>query len=81
MNACKKRVEFAPPPLLLEEPYRRQIFLSYRSANRAWVVNRYDNVRDRGHEVCLDQYPLTPDDLLISRLEEDLGKSHAGVMV
>ncbi len=57
------------------------MFLSYRSANRAWVLNLYDVLRHHGHKVFLDQVVLSAGDELVTRLETALSASHAGVLI
>src|SRR5262249_3100628 len=72
---------FALAPRTLEPGERYTVFLSYRSANRAWVLSLYDVLRRFGHKVFLDQVELAPGDELITRLEDALRGSQAGVLV
>ena len=74
-------LKFAPAPRPLKAGERWNVFLSYRSANRAWVLNLYDVLRRYGHAVFLDQCELAAGDELITRLEEALNASQAGVLV
>jgi hypothetical protein len=69
----------APRPLAGKDQWN--VFLSYRSANRAWVLNLYDVLRQYDHKVFLDQVVLSAGDELIKRLEEALGASQAGVLI
>jgi TIR domain len=73
--------ELAPPPRPLADNEQWNVFLSYRSANRAWVMNLYDVLRRYGHKVFLDQCVLVAGDQLVTRLEDALATSQAGVLV
>lgn len=73
--------DLVPPPRPLEGGQSWHVFLSYRSANRAWAVNLYDVLRRYGHKVFLDQCALTAGDELITRLEEALRASQSGVLI
>ena len=73
------RFELAPRALAPNEKYT--VFLSYRSANRAWVLSLYDVLKRYGHKVFIDQVELAAGDELIPRLEEALRTSQAGVLV
>jgi hypothetical protein len=57
------------------------VFLSYRSVNRAWVLNLYDVLKELGHQVFLDQVALKAGDSLIGRLQEALAASQAGILI
>ena len=74
-----QQFELAPRPLATNEKYT--VFLSYRSANRAWVLSLYDVLRRYGHTVFIDQVELAAGDELIPRLESALRTSQAGVLV
>jgi tetratricopeptide (TPR) repeat protein len=71
---------FAPPPRPLQSGDEWNVFLSYRSVNRAWVLNLYDVLRQQGHKVFLDQCVLKPGDD-ITKLEEGLSRSQSGVLI
>lgn len=71
----------APPPRPLTGGDAWNVFLSYRSLNRAWVLNLYDVLREQGHRVFIDQVALKPGDPLRRRLEEALESSQAGVLI
>jgi hypothetical protein len=73
--------KFVPPPRPLADGEKWNVFLSYRSANRAWVLSLYDVLREYGHKVFLDQVALAAGDELITRLEDALRGSQAGVLV
>ena len=51
-------LKHAPKPRALGGANRWNVFLSYRSVNRAWVLNLYDVLRELGHKVFLDQTAL-----------------------
>lgn len=74
-------LKFAPKPKPLNEGEEWNVFLSYRSVNRAWVLSLYDILTELGYKVFLDQYVLKPGDELIKNLEDGLEKSKAGVLV
>jgi tetratricopeptide (TPR) repeat protein len=57
------------------------VFLSYRSVNRGWVLNLYDVLKELGFRVFLDQYVLKAGDSLVRTLETALEKSQAGILV
>lgn len=75
------RFELAPPALKEKEGQRYTVFLSYRSANRAWVLSLYDVLKRFDHKVFIDQVELAAGDELIPRLEQALRGSQAGVLV
>ena len=74
-------IRLAPKPRPLGNGEKYNVFLSYRSVSRAWVLNLYDVLRELGHTVFLDQYALTPGDELITVLQDALAASQAGVLV
>jgi tetratricopeptide (TPR) repeat protein len=71
----------APKPRPLSGTDKYTVFLSYRSADRLWVLNLYDVLRVHGHMVFIDQVELTAGDRLTKRLEDALTTSQAGVLV
>src|SRR5215470_1433149 len=71
----------APKPKPLTGGDKWNVFLSYRSVNRSWVLNLYDVLRQQGHEVFLDQCVLKAGDQLIKNLQQGLEGSQAGVLV
>ncbi|MDB5226226.1 MAG: toll/interleukin receptor protein [Bacteroidota bacterium] len=73
--------DLAPKPQPLSDGDEWNVFLSYRSINRSWVLNLYDVLKQIGHKVFLDQYELKPGDKLILKLEEALNKSQAGILI
>jgi tetratricopeptide (TPR) repeat protein len=74
-------LKFAPKPRPLTGTDRWNVFLSYRSINRSWVLNLYDTLRELGNEVFLDQTVLRPGDQLIQVLQDALTASQAGVLI
>jgi tetratricopeptide (TPR) repeat protein len=72
---------FAPPPRPLSGADKWNVFLSYRSLNRAWVLNLYDILRQHGYSVFIDQCVLRAGDELTLRLQEALTTSQAGVLI
>jgi tetratricopeptide (TPR) repeat protein len=81
MSSGNEWLPYAPQPRVLRDGERWNVFLSYRSITRPWVVNLYDVLRGLGHRVFLDQAELKPGDELITRLEDALRASQAGVLV
>ena len=57
------------------------MFLSYRSVNRSWVLQLYDQLRYLGYEVFMDQFVLTTGDGLEDQLEQNLRRSATGVLI
>ena len=74
-------LKYAPKPLPLEDGKVWNVFLSYRSVNRGWVLNLYDVLTELGFKVFLDQYVLKPGDSLVKSLEDGLENSQAGVLI
>lgn len=73
--------KFAPKPRELTPPAEWNVFLSYRSVDRTWVLNLYDVLRQHGYKVFLDQCVLKPGDELIIELQAALRKSQAGILI
>jgi tetratricopeptide (TPR) repeat protein len=74
-------LKYAPKPNPLEGGKKWNVFLSYRSVNRGWVLNLYDVLTELGFKVFLDQYVLKPGDSLVKTLEDGLEFSQAGVLI
>jgi tetratricopeptide (TPR) repeat protein len=74
-------LKFVPKSVPLINGNIWNVFLSYRSVNRAWVLNLYDILIELGHKVFLDQYVIKPGDILIEKLEDALEKSQAGILI
>jgi len=73
-------LQYAPKPKPLSKG-EWNVFLSYRSVNRPWVLHLYDVLTELGYKVFLDQYVLKPGDELITVLGDALVKSQAGVLI
>jgi tetratricopeptide (TPR) repeat protein len=74
-------LQYAPKPNELKDGQKWNVFLSYRSVNRGWVLNLYDVLTELGFKVFLDQYVLKPGDSLVKILQDGLQQSQAGVLV
>jgi hypothetical protein len=74
-------LRYAPKPRELSGGDAWNVFLSYRSVNRKWVLNLYDVLRELKHKVFLDQCALKAGDELTKHLEEALKTSQAGVLI
>jgi len=74
-------LKYAPKPKALAKDKDWNVFLSYRSVNRAWVLSLYDVLTELGHKVFLDQYVLKAGDKLRTTLSKALLKSQAGVLI
>jgi tetratricopeptide (TPR) repeat protein len=81
MAIATEWLRYAPKPHQLSGTDRWNVFLSYRSVNRAWVLNLYDVLREVGHKVFLDQIALKPGDQLVKELQDALKTSQAGVLI
>ena len=44
-------LQYAPKPNPLTDGNEWNVFLSYRSVNRTWVLNLYDVLTELGHKV------------------------------
>jgi len=74
-------LKYAPKPKVLNGNEKWNVFLSYRSVNRTWVLSLYDVLSELKYKVFLDQYVLKPGDELINNLEDGLEKSQAGILI
>jgi hypothetical protein len=81
MGLPSEWLKFAPTPRVVTGDDQWNVFLSYRSVNRTWVLNLYDVLREIGHTVFLDQYILRAGDPLIRTLQQGLQRSQAGVLI
>lgn len=81
MSTNQTLLQHAPGPRTLGKDDTWNVFLSYRSVDRPWVVHLYDVLRSAGHKVFLDQCVLKAGDELIRHLENGLGSSQAGVLI
>ncbi|MGZ5135830.1 MAG: TRAFs-binding domain-containing protein [Flavitalea sp.] len=74
-------LQYAPKPRPLSSEEQWNVFLSYRSVNRTWVLNLYDVLVDLGYKVFIDQCELAAGKDLILRLSDALKKSQAGILI
>lgn len=81
MNFPSEWLKFAPKPRELKGDDQWNVFLSYRSVSRTWVLNLYDVLCELGHRVFIDQCVIKPGDPLIRVLQSALGTSQAGVLI
>ena len=81
MGLSEQWLKLAPKPRPLAAAEKWNVFLSYRSVNRNWVLNLYDVLHQQSFEVFLDQVVLTGGDQLIRVLEDGLEQSQAGILV
>ncbi|MEJ2158268.1 MAG: TIR domain-containing protein [Desulfobacteraceae bacterium] len=73
-------IEHAPdPPERGDNIY--DVFISYRSTDRAWAMALYDALKQAGWEPFLDQYILVPGSNLETSLIEALEASSSGVIL
>ena len=70
-----------PIPDGMRDDIKWDVFLSYRSVNRQWVLGLYDALVEAGYQVFLDQYVLVPGDSLRNSLQKNLMASGAGILV
>lgn len=81
MQELAQWLALAPRPPALKPEQQWHIFISYRSTNRAWVLQLYDILRHLEYEVFVDQYVLAASDHLRNSLEQGLTRSAAGILV
>src|SRR3954469_12851239 len=81
MSLPSEWLKYAPKPRPLTGTDQWNVFLSYRSVNRSWVLNLYDVLNSLGHKAFLDQYVLRAGDPLIKVLQNALSASQAGVLI
>lgn len=81
MVIAQEWLAYSPKPRQLSGNEKWNVFLSYRSVNRAWVLNLYDLLQELGHAVFLDQVALKAGDPLIDALQKALEASQAGVLI
>lgn len=70
-----------PRPRPRSGPIQWDVFLSYRSVNRPWVLALYDALVQAGFKVFLDQFALVPGASLDESLQQNLAASGAGILV
>jgi hypothetical protein len=81
MGLPSEWTKLAPKPRELSGGDKWNVFLSYRSVSRTWVLNLYDVLRELGHAVFLDQRVLKIGDPLIKALQNALTASQAGILI
>jgi TIR domain len=81
MGSVDRWLEIAPQPVSRAPGRQWDIFLSYRSISRPWVLSLYDLLRQLGYQVFLDQFVLDPSQRLVRALEQNLQKSQSGVFL
>src|SRR5688572_3659767 len=81
MSIPKEWLKYAPEPNPLKNGEVWNVFLSYRSVNRPWVLNLYDVLTELKFKVFLDQYVLKVGNSLNQQLEDALDKGQAGVLI
>ena len=74
-------LQYAPKPRDLANGKEWNVFLSYRSVNRTWVLNLYDILKELGYKVFIDQVELAAGDDLVLRLGAALNKSQSGILI
>ena len=74
-------LSLCPKPRSRTTGIKWDVFLSYRSINRQWVLALYDTLVQAGFEVFLDQFVLVPGASLDDSLQENLEASSAGILV
>jgi len=74
-------LNFSPKPRPLKPNQQWNVFLSYRSVNRTWVLNLYDILIQAGFSVFMDQFQLSTGDMLTLRLADGLKRSQAGILI
>jgi tetratricopeptide (TPR) repeat protein len=73
-------LQYAPkPPLRGDNSH--DVFISYRSSDRAWAMALYDILKLAGWDPFLDQYDLVPGANLETSLTENLQASSSGVIL
>jgi hypothetical protein len=80
-QALEEWLRLAPKPPAVAEGEGWNVFLSYRSVNRTWVLHLYDALRQAGFRVFLDQLEIPAGDSLTARLNSALKSSRSGVIV
>jgi tetratricopeptide (TPR) repeat protein len=74
-------LRLAPKPLPPSPARKWDVFLSYRSVNRAWALALYDALREAGFNVFLDQFVLPAGVEIEGFLRDNLRASGSGVVV
>lgn len=80
-NTPNEWLALCPSPRPRPADIKWDVFLSYRSVNRRWVLALYDAIVQAGFQVFLDQFELVPGASLDDSLQENLQVSGAGILV
>ena len=80
-NNSKDWLSYCPEPRPRPAGIKWDVFLSYRSVNRQWVLALYDTLTQAGFKVFLDQFQLVPGTSLDNSLQKNLQASGAGILV
>lgn len=71
----------APDPAPLPADKKWHVFISYRSADRAWAMSLYDVLVHLEYKAFFDQFALSPADQLALTLGDALDQSTAGIVI
>jgi tetratricopeptide (TPR) repeat protein len=74
-------LRLAPRPRARPAGVKWDVFISYRSLNRAWALALYDSLREAHFEVFLDQFVLPVGTGIEGFLRDNLQASAGGVVV
>ena len=74
-------LSLCPRPRVRPSDVQWDVFISYRSVNRRWVLALYDTLVQAGFEVFVDQFQLVPGASLDESLQHNLTASGAGILV
>jgi hypothetical protein len=81
MNSLDQWLALAPRAPLRGGGDEWDVFLSYRSLSRPWVLAFYDVLRQLDYQPFLDQYVLSADARLSATLQQHLQRSASGVLI
>jgi TIR domain len=81
MGSLDEWLRLAPQPRPRAAGDQWDVFLSYRSVSRPWVIALYDVLRQREYQTFLDQYALSAADRLEASLERHMQQSASGVLI
>ena len=81
MPELKDWLAMAPGPTPRSATTKWDVFVSYRSTNRYWVIQLYDVLTHLGYSVFVDQYVLSPAQRLVTQLDEALAGCASGIMI
>lgn len=81
MATLDQWLSFAPPARALQPGQSWNVFISYRSVERPWVIALYDILVQLGYKVFVDQFVLVAGCALAGSLQKNLAASQAGILV